>query len=125
MGIKEFFARIKESNKNFAQTTKRINATGFCGNVDRGVKGGDFGIGAYVSIIDGKGVIYSTGIDDYIFTGSDIEKFELMPGTNVTVSSGKEQRAALRYKITFKDGKTALADLLVDKIDMFKSSLSI
>ena len=125
MGIKEFFKRLKEDTRNFLETMKRINSSGFCGSVNRGVKEGDFWNGSYVSIIGGKGVIYGSSQDDYVFIGSDIDKFELMPGTNFTVSYGNEKKAALRYKITFKDGKVAQADLIVDKINVFEKALNL
>ncbi len=123
MGLKDFFKKLKEDNKNFGKTMKRINSVEFCGNVNRGIKAGDFWEGSYVNIEEGNCVIYGSSQDDYIFNGSDIDRFELAVGVNATVSKGNENKPALRYMITFKDGKIAQADILVEKIDVFTKKL--
>lgn len=125
MGLKDFFKKLKEENKNFGETMKRINSSGFCGNVNRGIKAGDFWEGAYISIIGGKGVIYGSSQDDYVFDGTDIEKFEIVVGANATVAKGNDKKPALRYTITFKDGKVAQADLLVDKVTEFEKTFDL
>ena len=125
MGLKDFFKKLKEDNKNFGETMKRINASGFCGNVNRGIKAGDFWEGSYISMIGGNGVIYGSSQYDYVFTGSDIDKFEVVVGANATVAQGKEKKPAVRFMITFKDGKVAQADLLADKVNEFEKELGL
>ena len=121
--IKEFFKKLKEENAGFATTMKRINSTGYCGNVNRGVKNGDFWEGSYVSIEGGHGVIYGSNQPDYEFTGSDIKSFEVV-GT-ASVSVGDKTLAGNSCIITFADGKTAKADIITEKIAQFKITFNI
>ena len=47
--IKETAKQLKEENRNFKSSMKRINdRKAFCGNVNRGIKKGDFWEGSYV-----------------------------------------------------------------------------
>ena len=125
MGLKEFFQKLKEENKNMAKTTKRINGSGFYGNVNRQIKDGDFWQGSYVSIESKSGVIYSTKEDDYIFNKEDIVSFTLAdyPKTKVTV--GNIDYKAVRYIIAFKDGKRAYVDIIADRVDSFMSNFQL
>ncbi len=123
--IKEFFKKLKEDNKGFGAAMKRINSSGFCGNVNRGIKNGDFWEGSYVNIEDGKGVIFGSNQEDYFFTGADIASFEVDTLAKPTVSKGNQQMAAIRVIITFTDGKRAQADLIAEKISTFKMTLGL
>lgn len=118
--------RLKEDNKNMGTTTKRINnVSDFYGNVNRGVKDGDFWMGSYVSIENGQGVIYGSSQDDYTFTADDIASFEMSNAPKTKINVGNKEYYALRYIITFKDGKKASADIIVGKIDDFKRFFGI
>ena len=121
--IKEGINKFKEENKGFGAAMKRINAPGYCGNFNKAIKDGDFWMGSYISIEDGKGVIYGSNQEDYFFCGNDVEAFTLIGPTNVR--SGDKTRAALRYSISFNDGKKGEFDLFVDKLDMFKQALNL
>lgn len=123
--IKEFFKRLKEDNKGFGAAMKRINASGFCGNVNRGIKSGDFWEGSYLSIENGHGVIYGSNQPDYVFTGEDIEAFEVVPGATATVSKGQDKIVCGRYLITFKDGKRAQADIFPAKLPEVKMTFNV
>ncbi len=123
MGLKDFFKKLKEDNKNFGETMKRMNSTGFCGNVNRGIKGGDFWEGSYVNVSGAQAVIYGSSQDDYVFTAADIEGFDHVAGADVSVTIGNDKKPALRYMITFKDGKVAQADIVVAKVDEFTKVL--
>ncbi|MBQ9162257.1 MAG: hypothetical protein IJX74_03170 [Clostridia bacterium] len=125
MGIKEFFKRLKEDNAGFAQAMKRINAPGFCGNVNRGIKNGDFWEGSYLSLEGVGGVIYGSSQPDYFFTGDDVESFEPVEGAKCTVSKGNEQIPAVRCLITFNDGKRAQVDFLPAKLTEFQLNLKL
>ena len=123
--IKEKASQIKEVNKNFGSTMRRINnRAAFYGNVNRGIKNGDFFEGSYVNIEDGKGVIYSTAQDDYLFTPDDIKSFNLL-GDGEPVAVGDQKALSLRYVIEFKDGKKAQADLIVLKVESFKAAFKL
>jgi len=124
MGLKDFFKKLKEENRNLGTTTKRINGSGYCGEVNRGVKAGDFWEGSYVSIEGDHGVIYGSNQDDYTFTGSDIASFELGSGSRL-ISRGNEKKASVKYIVTFADGKKAQMEIFLDKIDQFKLSFGL
>ena len=121
--IKEFFKKLKEENAGFASTMKRINSSGYCGNVNRGIKNGDFWEGSYVSIENGHGVIYGSNQPDYEFTGADIKSFEIV-GT-ASVSVGDKTLPANSCIITFVDGKTAKADIVTGKLAQFKITFNL
>ena len=123
MGLKDFFKKLKEENKNFGTTMKRMNSSDFCGNVNRGIKDGDFWQGSYVNVVGAQGVIYGSSQDDYVFTAGDVETFDVVVGADATVAKGNETKPAIRYMITFKDGKVAQADILVDKVDALRKVL--
>ncbi len=121
--IKEGINKIKEENKGFGAAMKRINAPGYCGNFNRAIKDGDFWMGSYISIEGGKGVIYGSNQEDYFFGGDDVEAFTLIGPT--TVRSGDKNLPALRFSISFKDGKKGEFDIFTDKLDMFKQALNL
>lgn len=123
--IKDTMKQIKEENAGFGAAMKRMNAPGFCGNVNRGVKNGDFWEGSYLSVEDGKCVIYGSNQPDYFFVGSDVESLEQASTAKIMISKGNEQHTALRYIITFKDGKRAQADIMDIKISEVKLTLNL
>lgn len=125
MGFKDFLGKMKDSAASFAQTTARYNASGFCGNIDHGIKGADFAPGAFVNIQDGQGLIYGNNLEDYIFTAEDIVSFELRAGGPVKIRKGNDEFAVLNFMITFRDGKKAHADILVSKLDQFKLTFKL
>lgn len=123
--VKEVVGKIKEENQGFASTMKRINSSGFCGNVNRGIKNGDFWDGSYLSIEGDHGVIYGSNQADYTFGAGDIISFDCVDNLKVTASVGNQDHPARRFNIVFKDGKKAQADILLDKIDSVKSTLGL
>ncbi|MBQ7699353.1 MAG: hypothetical protein IJT49_03300 [Clostridia bacterium] len=123
--IKETAGKIKESNRNFGSTMSRINNTNnFYGCVNRSIKDGDFFEGSYVSIENGKAVIYGTAQDDYCFTGGDIKDYKFI-GDGVDVPVGQDKYRSLRYDLIFNDGKKAQLDIITLKIDAFKAAIGI
>ncbi len=125
MGLKDFFKKLKEENRNLGTTTKRINSSNFYGNVNRGIKGGDFWEGSYVSIEGGHGVIYGSNQDDYTFTTESIASFERGSATGLMISVGNTQLPAVRYIMSFTDGKKAQMDIIANKLDSFKMSFGL
>ena len=126
MGLKDFFNKLKAENRNFIKTTQRINGSGFYGNVNRGVKNGDFWEGSYVSIEGGCGVIYGSNQDDYTFTKENIASFELgSASAGLTISVGNTNLPAIRYIMSFTDGKKAQMDIATNKLDSFKMNFDI
>jgi len=123
--IKEAFKRFKEENQGFGAAMKRINAPGFCGNVNRGIKNGDFWEGSYISIENGKCIIYGSNQTDYVFDGDDVESFEQSSTARLKITKGNQQLSALRFLITFKDGKRAQADIMETKITEIKLTLGL
>ena len=123
--IKEGFNKFKEENKGFLTAMKRINAKGFCGNVNRNVSNGDFWNGSYLSIEDGKGVIYGSNQSDYFFSGSDVASFEITDEKKIMITKGQDTLPAYKCQINFKDGKRAYADILISMIEPFKTTLNI
>ena len=102
---------------------KRINASGFCGNVNRGIKDGDFWNGSYLSIEGGCIVIYGSNQEDYTFGADDVVSFDILDNLKINVNRGNQACPALRFNITLKDGKKAQADILLEKIDSVKKVL--
>lgn len=123
--IKETAKQLKEENRNFKSSMKRINdRKAFCGNVNRGIKKGDFWEGSYVNIENGKGVIYGSNQDDYTFDSNDIKE-STFSGNGATVTLGNETMPSLRFIVEFNDGKKAQMDIIVDKVDFFKASFGM
>ena len=121
--IKEFFKKLKEENAGLVQTTKRINASGLCGTVNRGCKNGDFWEGSYVSIEGGHAVIYGSNQADYVFGAEDIESCTV--GSATTASVGDKQHPAVQHTLVVKDGRTAYIDLINTAAANFKSTLKL
>lgn len=102
--VKEKAQQIKEENKNFMATTARINnLSTLYGRVNAPdsiiVKmdpNDDFAKGSYISIENGKGVIYSTSRDDYFFTGSDIKSMTFTGETpDISIGSDRHRDCVL------------------------------
>lgn len=123
--IKETFKRLKEENSGFLDAMKRINAPGFCGNVNRGIKDGDFWEGSYLSIENGKCVIYGSNQADYFFEAGDVESFEQVSTAKTMITKGNQQLPAFRFLITFRDGKRAQADIVEMKVSEIKLTLGL
>ena len=123
--VKDAINKFKAENKGFGAAMKRINSSGFCGNVNRGIKDGDFWNGSYLSVENGRCVIYGSNQADYFFGGSDVESLEQVSTATVMVAKGNEQLPANRFIINFKDGKRAQADILVLKISEVKLTLGL
>ena len=129
--IKDAFKRIKEDNKYMARTTARINSDNLYGWVN--YKTGkmdpndDFRAGSYVNVEDGKGIIYNSGDEDYVFVPGDITSFKHI-GDGQPLNGGTDkvtgQRIRLqtwRFETEFKDGKKTNMDINLKKLDAFKS----
>ncbi len=123
--LKEIIEKIKEENRNFKTTMARMNGTGFCGNVNRGIKNGDFWEGSYISIEGTGAVIYGSNQDDYAFTDGDIASFETASDSNITVSVGDKTHRGVRCILVFHDGKRAQVDVIADKLATLKTTLKI
>lgn len=129
--IKATISKFKEDNKNFGSTMKRMNnKPAFYGNVNRGVKDGDFWEGSYLNIENGKGLIYGSSQDDYFF--DSIASFEVcgegrpIPTTrNVNGQSVRVNQPTLSCILSFEDGKKAKADILSEKLATFKMTFNI
>ena len=118
--------KIKEDNKGLIQTTKRINdGANFCGNVNRGVKNGDFWEGSYISIEGDHAVIYGSNQEDYIFTGADVESFTAVSPVPTAISVGNQEIEAITHMIVFKDGKKAKAEICSGKIADLKMAIGL
>ncbi len=130
--VKEKAQQIKEENKNFMATTARINnLSTLYGRVNapdsitfKEDPNEDFAKGSYISIENGKGVIYSTSRDDYSFTGSDIKSMTFT-GETPDISIGSDRHTGLRFMIEFNDGKTAKVDIISKKVDLFKATFGL
>lgn len=125
MGFMDFVKKFKESMAKNAKVTKRYNDMGFLGNIDRGLKNGDFGIGVYLNMENNVGIIYGANIDDYTFSAEDIVDFEVKKDYAAQIAKGGNNYPAKRCIITFKDGKKAQADILSDKFDKFKKAFHL
>lgn len=120
--IKEKINAIKEENKYFKITMARNNnKADYYGHVNYEVKGGDFRQMSSINIENGKGLIYNTSEEDYVFTAADIESMTFSGGNGRHVNQNNIQVPTLRFMIKFKDGKTAHADIIHNKVDMFKA----
>lgn len=128
--VKAFFKRLKEDNKYFARTTARINSGNLYGWVN--YRAGkvdptdDFRIGSYINVENGKGIIYNTADEDYIFAPGDIATFTYI-GEGHALNGGKDAAGntvkipTLRFAAEFKDGKKTNMDINFKKVDTFKS----
>lgn len=130
--VKNAAKQIKEENRNFGSTTKRMNTfSTFYGNINKPDTtvfkmdpNDDFCKGSHISIENGKGVIYGTSQDDYVFSREDIKTFTFTSET-CDVSIGNNKYPGLRYTIEFNDGKKAQADIIAQKIDAFKIAFGL
>lgn len=123
--IKETAGKLKEENKNFGSTMKRMNnRNDFYGVINREIKDGDFSQLSYVNIENGKGVIYGSAQDDYVFGVGDVKSFALA-GKGADIPMGSVKLPSLRFDVVFADGKKAQADIVCQKVEMFKASLGI
>ncbi len=119
--LKEKAKQLKEENRNFGSTMKRMNKKDeFFGNVNRGVKDGDFWEGSYINFEDGNWVIYGSNQDDYKFNMGEVKAFSFI-GEGKPVSGGGEQNVrSARYKVEFTDGKTAQVDIRINSTPLYK-----
>lgn len=122
--IKEKANKIKEENKNFGSTMRRINSPNLYGNVNRDIKNGDFFQGSYINIENGKGVIYGSAQDDYIFGDEDIKSCNYL-GDGTKVAVGQNNLPSLRFMLEFKDGKKAQTDIIVKRVEAFKAAFKL
>lgn len=123
--VKEKAQQLKEENRNMGKTMKRINNSfSFYGNVNRGVKDGDFWEGSYVSIEDGSAVIYGSAQDDYVIARGSVTSFNLI-GDGPTIPVGDSKVPSLRFAMVFADGKKAQVDIIYNKVDAFKAAVAI
>ena len=128
--IKETFNRIKEDNKYFARTTARMNSANLYGYVNYRTgkidPNEDFRNLSYINVEDGKGLIYNTGDEDYIFEPGDIVVFKHI-GDGQSINRGKDSAGnpiklpTWRFEVEFKDGKKTKIDIDIKRIDSFKS----
>ena len=120
MKLGNMLKKLKEENRNLGSTTARMNNHAeFYGNVNRGVKGGDFWEGSYVNVIGGRGVIYGSAQDDYTFSGADLISMEPF-GPGAAIPVGGMKLSSERFLLTFADGKRAQADIISNKVAAFR-----
>lgn len=123
--IKKAVNQIKEDNKYMALTTARLNnKDAYYGWVNYSIKGGDFRQGSYVNFEDGKGVIYNTGDQGYIFTAADFASFNFV-GDGQPVNQNNIKVPTLRFAAEFKDGKKANMDIIHSKVEDFKAKFKL
>ena len=124
--IKDFFAKLKEENKGFGAAMARMNnAKEFCGEVNRGVKNGDFWEGSYLNLSgDDAAVIYGSSQEDYFITKETVVSFKQLTKPTRKTVGGKEHLSA-RYELTFTDGKIASVDFIEDQWSIFIKNLDI
>lgn len=135
--IKDFFKKLKEENRNLGTTMKRYNdRKHFCGNVNRGIKDGDFWNGSYISLEGDGCVIYGSAQDDYVFGAADVASFEFVGTCDISVpATPKEketnggrstvEKAGANYTVTFKDGKVAYVTFIIDQLEAVELVLGI
>lgn len=119
--IKGAFGKIKEDNKGFGAAMKRMNSADYCGNV----KGVEFWQGSYINIEEGKCLIYSSSREDYFFSKDDVESFEADIENKIVIAKGDKKLPGYAVTIKLKDGKTAKAEILANKLDAVKATLGI
>lgn len=123
--VKEKAKQLKEENRNLGQTMKRMNnQSAFYGNVNRGIKDGDFWEGCYINIEGGKGLIYGSAADDYVFAPGEVKSFHII-GDGPTIPVGDRKIPSLRFAVEFADGKKAQVDIIYNKVDDFKAAFAI
>lgn len=123
--IKETASMLKEENKHFGSTMVRMNKQeNFYGVINREIKGGDFSQLSYVNIENGKGVIYGSAQDDYVFDVGAVTSFEEV-GDGADIPVGNMKKPSLRFDMVFADGKKAQADIIQEKVGIFKGTLGI
>ncbi len=126
--VKETAKNIKEENRNFGTTMKRMNDTNsFFGFVNdpRTEQDGDFRKGSYVSVEGTTGVIYGAAQDDYFFGKGDIISFKFIAERKQTIKSGNVMHDSMRYLVVFKDGKNAIFDIISTRTAEFKLAFDI
>lgn len=79
----------------------------------------DFPKGSYISIENGKGVIYATSIDDYVFGGKDIQSF-VFANETPDVHIGSDTHIGMRFMIEFNDGKKQRLTLSLQNLTVLK-----
>lgn len=126
LGFKESMKQIKEENKNMGKTMSRMNSNQFYGNVNRGIKNGDFWEGCYINVSGGTGLIYGSfsGQEDYTFTGSDVVSFEQV-GRGDAIPVGQTKQPSIRCTIAFADGKRAQLDIIKVRFEAFVQNLDL
>ncbi len=130
--VKEKAQQFKEDNKNFLSTTKRINDTAsFYGRVNVPATSvfkidpdEDFCKGSYLSIENGKGVIYCTAKDDYVFSAEDIVSFKLI-GIGTVIQTGNKKEDSLKFDIAFADGKKTTVHIIEKKVELFEKIMNL
>ncbi len=116
--IKSTVDKVKEDNKNFGKTTKRMNVGEIFGHVNKNSETEDFSRGSYVNLENGKFVIYNTKDDDYFFSKEDIKVKECL-GVGPTIKKGKESFLTQKYKMVFTDNKEVVVYIFSNKIEKF------
>ena len=56
-------------------------------------------------------VIYMTGTKDYLFNKNDVKEFNLLESNVFVFKQGDNQYIGSKYRVTFKDGKTAILNV--------------
>lgn len=120
-----FLDKVKEQNKGFGAAMKRMNNGTVYGQVNQGIKDGDFPSTANIGIENGKGLIFGSGVEDYVFTGSDIASFEPSGAPQVVTKDRGQDTCTLSYLIKFKNGKKAVVDIFAGKLAEFKLRLDL
>ena len=119
--MKEKMNQLKEENRNFGSTMKRINKKDeFFGNVNRGVKEGDFWEGSYISFEDGDWVIYGSNQDDYKFNIQDVKSIAFVGEGNAVSGGGDQNVRSARFEVLFNDDKKAQIDVRITATGLYK-----
>lgn len=126
VGIGGVIKQIKEENKNLGQTMARMNSAQFYGNINRGIKNGDFWEGCYINASGGNGLIYGSASkqEDYTFSKADVISFEKI-GRGEMINVGQSKEPSVRCSITFADGKRAQADIIATRFEAFVRNLGL
>ena len=70
------------------------------------------------------GVIYGSAQDDYTFAPGDVKNCTFS-GKGPDIAVGNEKKPSMRFILEFADGKKAQADIIFDKVDLFKASFGL
>ena len=70
------------------------------------------------------GVIYGSAQDDYTFAPGDVKNCTFS-GKGPDIAVGNEKKPSMRFILEFADGKKAQADIIIDKVDLFKASFGL